>query len=267
MLDPQSLARWLPSPFLRVSAAAHVAALAALPLSPSAWPWIAAGVVADHAVIAAAGVWPRSRLLGPNLRRSAELAAGAAVALTFDDGPDPAVTPHVLELLARRGARATFFCVGRRAVDHPRLVEAIAGAGHGIGNHTWSHPNGFALMRPSAIEREIDRAQGALAGLARQTVTYFRAPAGIRSPLLEPLLAARGLRLVSWTRRGFDTVTRDPQVVARRIVANAVAGDVLLLHDGNAARDREGRPVALAALALILDGLAQRGLRALPLPA
>jgi peptidoglycan/xylan/chitin deacetylase (PgdA/CDA1 family) len=259
---------WLPSPFLRLSAGLHVGALAAVAAAPRLWPGALALLAADHLVAGAAGLVPRSRLLGPNLRRlPAAAAARGEVGLTFDDGPDPEATPAVLELLARRGARASFFAVGRRAAAHPDLAAEIVRRGHRLENHTWSHPKRFALLGPRAALAEIDRAQEALAGIAGAPPAYFRAPAGLRSPWLAPPLARRGLTLASWTRRGYDTVTADPARVAARLTRGLAAGDVLVLHDGGSAQGSGGRPVVLDALERVLDALAAAGLSAVALPA
>jgi peptidoglycan/xylan/chitin deacetylase (PgdA/CDA1 family) len=254
-------------PLLGASIGLHAAALGALALRPGAWRAVVALLVADHALLAGAGLWPRSRLLGPNLNRlPADRAAAGEVALTFDDGPDPEVTPGVLELLAAAGARASFFCIGERAAARPELVAEIVRRGHRVENHSHRHSHWFSLLGPRAAAREVDRAQAALAAAAGRPPVWFRAPAGLRSPWFGLLLARRGLALASWTRRGFDTVDRDPGRVSRRLLAGLGAGDVLLLHDGGAARTAGGRPVVLEALPRVLETLAGRGLAAVPLP-
>jgi len=265
---PTRLARWLPSPFLRLSAGLHLGALAAVAAAPRWWPGAVALLAADHLVATAAGLTPRSAWLGPNLRRLPPArAARGEVGLTFDDGPDPEVTPAVLETLARLGARASFFAVGERAAAHPELAAEIVRRGHRLENHTWSHPKRFALLGPRAALEEIDRAQTALAGVAGSPPVWFRAPAGFRSPWLAPPLARRGLALASWTRRGWDTVAADPARVAARLTRGLAAGDVLLLHDGGSARGPGGRPVVLEALERLLDAIEEAGLTAAPLPA
>lgn len=264
-----ALGRWLPSGFLKLSAGLHVAALAAVAAVPRLWPAALAVVAADHLAAGIAGMVPRSRWLGPNLRRLAEAAGGAAraeVGLTFDDGPDPEVTPAVLDRLARRGARASFFLVGRRAEARPKLVAEIVRRGHRVENHTWSHSNRFALLGPRGAGAEIDRAQEAIERLTGTPPSWFRPPAGIRPPWLSPLLARRGLTLASWTRRGYDTVSADPARVAARLTRGLAAGDLLLLHDGCSARGPGGAPVVLGALDRVLDALEERGLAAVPLP-
>ena len=265
--SPPAPRPWRPSRWLQGSAALHAAAAVAVAAAPARWPWAAAALAADHLASAAAGLWPASCLLGPNLSRlPAAAARRGEVALSFDDGPDPRVTPAVLEQLAGGGVRASFFCIGRRAESHPEVVAELARRGHRVENHSYSHPYAFSCLPPPALRREVRRAQEILTRAAGRPPRFFRAPAGLRSWLLERELAAAGLHLASWSRRGFDAVSRDPRRIARRLLAGLRAGDVLLLHDGSAALDRGGRPVVLELLPRLLDELAARGLRAVPLP-
>jgi len=252
---------------VRISILAHVAAVVLVALAPGLAPWVVAAVFADHLLLLWASLWPRSRLIGPNLRRlPAEASTAGAVALTFDDGPDPEVTPEVLSLLRARGARATFFCIGRRAAAHPELIRRMIAEGHAVENHTHDHPSAFCVLHPRALAAEIDRAQAVLTRTAGAPPRYFRAPAGLRNPWLDPLLAARRLSLVSWTRRAFDTRTTDAARVVARLCRGIAAGDVLLLHDGSSARGPSGRPVVLEALGPLLDELERRDLRSVALP-
>jgi len=253
------------SPFLRASVALHAAAIPALALAPHRWPWIAGVLLADHYATIAGGLLPRSSLLGPNLRRSAAAEAAGAVVLTFDDGPDPLMTPKVLDALDARGAKATFFCIGEHAARHRALTAEIAQRGHRLENHSYTHRNGFFFHLPATLDREIGRCQEELERASGRAPSFFRAPAGIRSPLLEGALSRAGLRLASWTRRGFDTASRDPAAVASRLTRDLSAGDVVLLHDG-ARRPRPGRErVVLEALPRVLDAIEAAGLRTMPL--
>src|SRR5262245_14630687 len=251
---PAAARPYRPSQFLRLSVAAHVVGAGALAVAPGRWPWVAAALVANHAAITAAGLLPRCRLLGPNLTRVA--AMGDAVALTFDDGPDPDVTPAVLERLAAHGATATFFFVGERAARFPDAAAAVAARGHGVGNHSHRHPHAFALYGPKAVAREVRSAQEAIERATGRRPRLFRAPVGMRGPFLEPCLAREGLSLVSWRRRGFDAVSGDAAAVAARLLRDVTPGDIVLLHDGGSARAAGGRPVVLEALPRLLDGLA-----------
>ena len=258
MTDPPG--RWRPSPFLTASAGLHGVALATLLASPRSWGLVLTAVLGNHLAITTAGMLPRCAWLGPNMTRLPSTRA-RVVGLTFDDGPDPEVTPAVLDLLEVAGARATFFCVGQRAEAYPGVVAAIRARGHGVENHSYSHPNSFALRGPRGLRREILRAQEAIERSGGGRPSLFRAPAGIQNPWLAAVLAKAGLSLVSWSRRGFDTVTRDGARVASRLGRGLSAGDILLLHDGSSARAANGQPVVLAALPRVLDEMGRKGLR------
>lgn len=256
--------RWRPTPLLTGSGVLHAAALPVLLAAPGLrWP-AAALLVADHAFLTGAGLWPGSRLLGPNLSRLPGEGAGR-VALTFDDGPDPEVTPRVLDVLERYGARATFFCIGERVARHPELTARIHRLGHRVENHTQRHLRRFSILGPRGVAREVDRAQEVIAAATGRRPALVRPPAGFRSALLEPILARRGLWLASWSRRAFDTVRREPERVVRALTRRLGPGEVMLLHDGGAARGAGGRPVVLDALPLLLEHLEGAGLRAVPL--
>jgi peptidoglycan/xylan/chitin deacetylase (PgdA/CDA1 family) len=254
---------WRPPLFVRASVGLHAAAAATLALAPEQWRLVVGGLVLDHALIGAAAVWPRSVLLGPNQRRLD--GPPGAVALTFDDGPHPEVTPAVLALLERRRAQATFFCVGRNVAAHPGLAAEAHRHGHAVENHTLSHPHAFGFYGTRAIEREVRAAQDAIAAATGRAPRLFRAPVGIRNPWLDPVLARTGLGLVSWTRRGFDTVRTDARRVAAPLHRGLRGGDILVLHDGSSARDGGGRPVVLDALDRVLDGIEAAGLRSVAL--
>ncbi|WP_155803296.1 polysaccharide deacetylase family protein [Bordetella sp. FB-8] len=252
--------RWRPAPLVAGAAAMHAGAVAVIAAHPASWPWAAASAFASHAAVVGCGLWPRSNLLGPNLTML-PASAGDQIALTIDDGPDPEITPRVLDLLERHGARATFFCIGEAARRHPHWIEAIAARGHAIENHSHRHRLLFSLRGPRWLRREIEAAQQTLTELSGTRPLFFRAPAGLRNPFLEPVLCALGLHLASWTRRGFDTRARDTHRVARRLTEGLSARDILLLHDGNAGRDANGRPVVLDVLPVVLRAAQQAGLR------
>ncbi len=259
---------WSPTLSVRASMWLHAAAAGGLLADPSAWQaWIGV-VLANHCLLGAVGMWPKSRLLGPNLVRLPEAGGRARglVVLSFDDGPDPEVTPLVLDLLERHGASASFFCVGKRARAYPDLVRDIARRGHSVENHTERHKLHFACLGLGGVRREIDEAQATLIRITGRAPRFFRAPAGLRSPLLDPVLSRTGLRYTSWTRRGYDTVYRTPAAVLRHLTRGLRAGDIILLHDGAYARTRAGRPVVLEVLPDLLDHLRGLGLRAVSLP-
>lgn len=252
---------WRPTPLIVGSAGLHVLALGSMVAQPGLWPWALAALALDHGVLTAASLWPRSQALGPNLTRlPAAAARRGEVALTIDDGPDPEVTPAVLDLLDALGARATFFCIAERARAHPSLCRAIAQRGHAVENHSNRHRHNFALLGPRGYARELQAAQIALGEITGQVPAFFRAPAGLRNPFLGPALARQGLLLASWTRRGFDTRETRAAVVLQRLLRDLRGGDILLLHDGHAARTAQGRPVILDVLPPLLHAIRQAGL-------
>lgn len=259
--------RWRPAPFIKATVGVHVAGAALIALEPAAWPWVLGAIGANQAVLSTVGIFPKSTLLGPNMRRLPSAAvARREIALTFDDGPDPEVTPRVLDLLDAYGARASFFCIGKRVRAHPEIVIEITRRGHSVENHSARHPLAFAFYGPAALRAEVEPTQAEIAALVGRAPRFFRAPFGIRSPMLEPVLARLDLQLVSWTRRGIDTVASNPAQVESRLATGLAAGDILLLHDGLAARTIGGNPIVLKVLPRLLDRLAASGLNSVSLP-
>lgn len=256
---------WRPTPFLLASAGVHAAALATAIATPRNWKAAAAAVIANHVVIGTFGVLPKSTLLGPNITRLPGGASSHVLSLTFDDGPDPSLTPRILDMLDDAGARATFFCIGVRVDAYPTLAAEMRDRGHGVENHSYSHPNLFSLHGPRAMQREVVRAQESIQQHSGRRPQFFRAPAGVQSPWLASVLAAEGVSLVSWTRRGFDAVSRDANRVASRLTTNMSAGDILLLHDGKAGGSVEQPEVVVAALGTVLQEMQRKGLRSEPL--
>lgn len=257
MTEAPTVRRWTPTLAIQASGALHVGALAAVALRPPLWPWALGAVVADHLLLTAAGLWPRSKLLGPNWTHlPASAAAAGRIAITIDDGPDRTVTPRVLEVLARYRCPATFFCIGARIEENAGLAREIVSGGHSIENHSQHHLHRFSVLGPRGMAKEIESAQETIGRITGERPRFFRAPAGLRSPFLEPVLARLGLQLASWTRRGFDTVNQDATAVLSRLTRDLKAGDILLLHDGHAARSRSGTPVILEALPRLLERLA-----------
>jgi peptidoglycan/xylan/chitin deacetylase (PgdA/CDA1 family) len=184
--------------------------------------------------------------------------AGRRVALTFDDGPDPAWTPRVLEILGARGVSATFFLVGERAAREPATVRTIAGAGHEIGSHGWSHAS-LWLCGPRRTETEIARAKHLLGYLAGSSPTLFRPPWGMVNAAMFRSLRRHGQRCVFWSIQpeGLRAAPAETQVA--HVLRRAHPGAIVDLHD---AEGTPGAPARLcAALPAMIDGLAAAGYR------
>jgi peptidoglycan/xylan/chitin deacetylase (PgdA/CDA1 family) len=267
IVHPGAGSRWRPSALILASFALHAAALAAAVVEPDAWTWAIAAIVANHALLTAAGLCPRSKVLGPNLTRLPPAAAARGeVALTFDDGPDPELTPRVLDLLEAHGVRATFFCIAEKAARHPELAHEIVRRGHAGENHSNRHQHTFAFLMLGGLRRDLCASQAAITALTGRAPRFFRPPMGFRNPLLDPVLHEMGLALVSWTRRGFDTYWGDPDDVAMLLARGLAAGDILLLHDSHAAPTPDGKPVVLEVLPRLLDAIRRQGLKPVTLP-
>lgn len=255
------MANWRPTPFIRLSLAVHALAALVLLLKFELWPWALGALVANHLLITLLGLLPRSHALGANWTQlPAAAIARREIALTLDDGPDPEVTPRILDLLDGYGIKATFFCIGRKAEQYPDLCREIVARGHAVENHSQQHRHYFSLLGPSGFTREIRAGQETLQRITGTSPRFFRAPAGLRNPFLDPVLARLGLQLASWTVRGFDTRTRDIAKVRTRLMRGLHPGAILLLHDGHAARTASGEPVVLAVLPQLIVSAQAAGL-------
>lgn len=173
---------------------------------------------------------PGSRVLGPVLTRLPT--QERVVWLTIDDGPS-ADTAAILELLDAHGAKATFFLVGERAAAHRALVREIARRGHGIGNHSMSHPAAwFWALGPSRMRHEVERCQRTLADITGRPPRWFRAVVGMANPFVSAALKRQGLTRVAWSARGYDGVAADAEQVVARIERDLAPGAIVLMHEG-----------------------------------
>ncbi len=215
-----------------------------------------------HVALGWAVVHPRSRLFGPNRSRLAT--RERVVALTFDDGPHPSVTPRVLDLLRARNVRATFFVIGKFVEPHEPIVRRIVAEGHVLGNHSDRHSYVSWAWPRARLAADVDNAQRAIAAAAGVTCRWFRAPVGLKSWLLRGVLERAGLELVSWNVRLLGRARGDPQRLARRLRRQLVPGSIVLLHDGHD-RERAGDRHVLTQLPVVLDVLDELGYRCVPL--
>jgi len=210
----------------------------------TSWPIVlpaAAGIAAGMAAWGA--VRSTSQMFGATLCRTPE---GKQIALTFDDGPNPAITPRLLALLEKRNARATFFLVGQFARVCPELVRDIAARGHAIGNHTETHAN-LALASPRRIEQELARCQQSVAGAlglgAEGLPRWMRPPFGYRRPGVFSAARRAGLSgVVMWSLMVYDWKPQPPERLIARLASVAerqaspssrAGGEIVLLHDGD----------------------------------
>lgn len=198
-------------------------------------------VMVSSAAAAAAGIaaWgavsPSSQLFGPAVWRTS---SSREMALTFDDGPNPGVTPRLLELFDRYSVRATFFLIGKFARACPELVREISARGHVIGNHSDTHAN-LLFQSPVGIRGELARCQDAIADAVHgEPPRWMRPPYGFRSPLLHVEIQRAGMRgVVMWSKICRDWKPQPPERLTERFSRiarpNQSHGDIVVLHDGD----------------------------------
>jgi len=194
----------------------------------------AAGLGLAAGAWAYASLWPGSDLFGKALRAPAR---PGEIALTFDDGPNPAWTPRLLDMLAEHRVKATFFLLGEFAQAEPALVRRIGMEGHLVGNHSWSHPR-LSLASAEQIHNELAWTKTVLEQITGTTVEYFRPPFGARRPAVFRMARELGLKPVLW-----NAMTSDWSEPSADRIAEALGAKVdrltrsgravnLVLHDG-----------------------------------
>ena len=202
------------------------------------------GVCAAGGVFAWAAMAPSAQLFGATLRHTGD---PQTMALTFDDGPNPAVTPGLLELLERYNARATFFLTGRHARAFPGLAKEIAERGHTAGNHTETHPK-LTFLSPRRIAEELDHCDEAITSATGKAIRWMRPPYGFRGPQLDGVVRARGgAGVVMWSAMAHDWKPQPAERVIKRL-RGARGGDIVLLHDADHRQRQSDRSHTVAAL-------------------
>ena len=159
------------------------------------------------------------------------------IAITFDDGVDPRITPKVLNMLDNYGAKATFFIIGEKAKTYPELVKDIARRGHSIGNHSYYHRVTFPLQSRDDITSEIARCNETLAEILGNKPILFRPPFGETNPMIATAVKRNGLTSIGWSIRSLDTLGQPIEKVTNRVVSRISKGKVILLHDNREKAD------------------------------
>ncbi|MFF4979068.1 polysaccharide deacetylase family protein [Streptomyces sp. NPDC001046] len=182
---------------------------------------------------------PRRTLVrrAPMLRVSGR---GRTMVLTFDDGPDPRYTPHILDTLAEYDVRAMFFVCGEMAVDNKKLLARMSDEGHVVGNHTWSHPLLTRLTRRQ-IRSEMERTSDVVADVCGERPEWFRAPYGAWNRAAFQLGAELGMEPLAWTVDTLDWTTPGTPSIVERVEKGAAPGVVVLSHDAGGDRTQSVR--------------------------
>jgi peptidoglycan/xylan/chitin deacetylase (PgdA/CDA1 family) len=226
----------------------------ALPLAGA----LAGAAITGYMLPALAGAWPLLR--GP-LGIEDHTASGRGWALTFDDGPHAQGTPAVLEILARAGVRATFFLVGEQVRRNPALAREIVDRGHGVGLHCDRHRN-LLRLTPWQVREDIARALDAIEASSGRSPQLYRPPYGVLNASALRLAAGRGWRTLLWSHWGRDWEAHaTPESIASRVTDGVGEGSVLLLHDADDYSAPGSWRRTAAALPIVLEALAERGLQ------
>jgi peptidoglycan-N-acetylglucosamine deacetylase len=191
--------------------------------------------------------------------------AAPEVALTFDDGPSESCTGPILDILKSKDVRATFFMLGRHLAELPDVARRVAGEGHTIGLHGYSHRGLRSAWDVRVLRHEIERTRQALLDAAGVETRLYRAPHGRAAPWIGPWLRRRGLNLVGWDIAAGDWRRPEPRAIAERVLRRLRPGSIILLHDGEPTRTRAARENTVRALPQILDGGCAAGFRFVPL--
>ena len=179
------------------------------------------------------------------------------VFLSFDDGPSDQFTPVILDTLKRNNVKALFFCIGQHAEVYPDLVRQIVNDGHRIGNHTFSHNWRNAFSTSGVISAEINKTNNILLEITGSKPVLFRPPFSITNPSIAKAIKASGLHSVGWDIRSFDTISKDPQKLIRRISNKLRPGSIILLHDN--------REISSRILNELIETIQNKGYKIVPL--
>lgn len=155
------------------------------------------------------------------------------IAITFDDGPHPVITPKVLKLLDDYNAKATFFCIGQQVEKHPEVLQSIINKGHLAGNHSYSHNYFIDLKSTQGWITELQRTDKVMEKATGSKPTLFRPPFGVTTPHLANAVKASGHYVTAWNIRSFDTVLKNPETTLKRLRNKIKPGSVILLHDNH----------------------------------
>ena len=156
---------------------------------------------------------------------------GKGLALSFDDGPDPLLTPKLLDVLDQHGAKASFFLIGHMAEAHPEVVQQIVAKGHTIGNHSFSHEKNLTWMSSSALDADIARCSAVLQNITGKAVAWFRPPFGVTTPRYARVLRQQKLQSIGWSLRSLDTTMTRKEEVLKRVLPQLAHGRIVLFHD------------------------------------
>jgi peptidoglycan/xylan/chitin deacetylase (PgdA/CDA1 family) len=259
LVGEEPLLRWLPALLVAAAVPGHTGGSSIVGTRVARRRWtVGVALGAAGALLAWTGANdPQLSWFGPVVSNGPRDVP--AVAITFDDGPNDPFSLGIAEVLESRGARGTFYLVGAAIDRDPGIVRSLVERGHQVGNHSYHHDY-WRWLDPRYPE--LDRTQAAFERAVGGCPTTYRPPHGQRTPFISALVAAAGMQTITWDVSAMDWTLTDGDEVARRVLDRVQPGSIVLLHDGLDGVPDANRQVVLDALPIILDGLEERGLRA-----
>ena len=178
---------------------------------------------------------------------------GNAICFTFDDGPDPELTPKILEILETEKIKAAFFVIGNKVEMYPHIVKDLHNKGHVIANHTYCHSNKIALFSSGELKNDIEKCSRAIQNAIGQPSTLFRPPYGVTTPRYRKVLKQLKLKSIGWSLRSFDTMMKSKKQLTERVTRLIAPGSIILMHDN--------RPITLSSLPDIISHCKKNGIK------
>ena len=180
------------------------------------------------------------------------------VAITFDDGPDPSITPQILDILAKENVKAAFFVIGNKIEAEKELVQRIYNEGHTIGNHSFSHTKKLTTSSTSVLKEDFLKCSQSIESVIKQKPIFFRPPYGVTNPRYKRAITALNFKSIGWSIRSLDTKTNDAKKLYNSIVKKISKGSIMLFHDT--------QKVTIEVLPLIIKYCKDNGINIVPLP-
>ena len=180
------------------------------------------------------------------------------VSLTFDDGPDPELTPKILDILAQENVKASFFVIGEKIEGQEELLQRIYNEGHIIGNHSFSHTKQLTMASTKVLKEDFSNCSIVIENVIKQRPSFFRPPFGVTNPRYKRALFALSLKSIGWSIRSLDTKTNDSKTLFNKVVKQITNGSILLFHDT--------QKVMIEALPEIIKYCKNNGIEIVPLP-
>jgi len=194
------------------------------------WWWLLLLVLMAISILAYGSATLQSHFF---VRTISRLSGKNELALTFDDGPHPN-SHHILDILKKHKATATFFCIGNQVQQHPEILTRIIAEGHDVGNHTQNHSTRWGFMNQTSVRREVEDCTKTLKEAGVEDIRFFRPPFGVTSPAIGKVLKASGLLTIGWDLRSLDTSIKSSDKLWQRVASKIEGSSIILFHDTQA---------------------------------